>query len=336
MEQKKMNFLERIKNAVTNFDEYKNFSEEKLSIAIKYLLKIILIFTIIVTIALALKISDEVNKAIEIFKQEFPEFKFENNNLIIDKDNTQFIKGDKFGVFGIIVDSQKEELNDIDKSNDYQIVVGLLKNKIVIKNIDNMQNTITYEQISQDYDLSNLNKQSIIDVTSSNLVTRIYVVIIIISLIYLFVAYFIQILMDVLLLSLIGFLLSKIIGVKFKYKSIFSMSVYSLTLSILLYLIYIVVNLFTGFKIVYFDIAYDAIAYIYIITAMLMIKSDLIKQQIEVGQIEKEQIKIREEKEEQEENKEKEKEEKKKEDKEKKENKKESNKEEGTPEGSKA
>ena len=333
MEQRKMNFFKRVKNAVTNFDEYKNFSEEKLSTAIKYLLKLTLIFTIIVTIALSIKLIDETNKAINIFETEFPEFKFENNNLIIDKDNTQFIKGDKFGVFGIIVDSQKEELNDIDKSNDYQIVVGLLKNKIVIKNIDNMQNTITYEQISQDYDLSNLNKQSIIDVTSSNLVTRIYVVIIIISLIYLFVAYFIQILMDVLLLSLIGFLLSKIIGVKFKYKSIFSMSVYSLTLSILLYLIYIVVNLFTGFNIVYFDVAYDAIAYIYIVTAMLMIKSDLIKQQIEVGKIVEEQKKVREEKEHQEENKE---QEKKKEDKEKKEDKKENNKEEGTPEGSKA
>lgn len=333
MERKKINFFKRVKNAVTNFDEYKNFAEEKLSVAVKYLLKVVLIFTIAITIALSIKIVDETNKAIEIFKQEFPEFKFENNLLIVDEANSQYIRGDESGFFGIIVDSNKDEINNIEEINNYQIVVAVLKNKIVIKNIDNIQNTITYEQISQNYDLTNLNKQSVIDITSSDLITKAYIIVIAISLVYLFIAYFIQILIDVLFLSLIGFILSKIIGIKFSYKSIFSMSIYALTLSILLYLIYIVVNLFTGFNIVYFDIAYDAIAYIYIITAMLMIKSDLIKQQIEVGKIVEEQKKVREEKEHQEENKE---QEKKKEDKEKKEDKKENNKEEGTPEGSKA
>ena len=131
--------------------------------------------------------------------------------------------------------------------------------------------------------------------------------------------------------------MSKIINVKFKYKSIFNMSVYSLTLSIILYMIYIVINIFTGFTIKYFEIAYNAIAYIYIITAMLMIKSDLIKQQIEVGKILEEQKKTREEKE-KEENKEKPKEDKdKKKDKENKEKKKDKeNKENGTPEGNEA
>jgi len=332
MEQRKMNFFKRVKNAVTNFDEYKNFSEEKVSTAIKYLLKITLIFTIIVTIALSIKLIDETNKAINIFETEFPEFKFENNVLIMDEDNSQYIRGDESGLLGIIVNSNTDEIADIEETNNYQIIVALLKNKVVIKNINNVQSIVTYEQISQKYDLTNLNKQSVIEVTSSNLMTKVYIIVISILLVYLYIAYFIQILMDVLFLSLIGFILSRIIGIRFNYKSIFSMSIYALTLSILLYLIYIVVNLFTGFNIVYFDVAYDAIAYIYIITAMLMIKSDLIKQQIEVGQIIEEQRKIREEK--QEENQEKE--EKKKQDKEKKEDKKENNKEEGTPEGSKA
>jgi len=332
MEQRKMNFFKRVKNAVTNFDEYKNFSEEKVSTAIKYLLKITLIFTIIVTIALSIKLIDETNKAINIFETEFPEFKFENNVLIMDEDNSQYIRGDESGLLGIIVNSNTDEIADIEETNNYQIIVALLKNKVVIKNINNVQSIVTYEQISQKYDLTNLNKQSVIEVTSSNLMTKVYIIVISILLVYLYIAYFIQILMDVLFLSLIGFILSRIIGIRFNYKSIFSMSIYALTLSILLYLIYKVVNLFTGFNIVYFDVAYDAIAYIYIITAMLMIKSDLIKQQIEVGQIIEEQRKIREEK--QEENQEKE--EKKKQDKEKKEDKKENNKEEGTPEGSKA
>lgn len=132
--------------------------------------------------------------------------------------------------------------------------------------------------------------------------TKIYAIFTIIAFIYLYIIYLIQIILDVLLLSIVGYLLSKIVGIKLKYKSVFNMSVYALTLSIILYMIYMVTNLFTGFTIKYFEIAYNAIAYIYIITAMMMIKSDLIKQQMEVGKIVEEQKKIRKEK--QEENKE--------------------------------
>lgn len=157
---------------------------------------------------------------------------------------------------------------------------------------------------------------------------KVYAIFVAISFVYLYIAYLIQILIDILLLSVVGYLLSKIISVRFKYKSIFNMSAYALTFSIILYMIYIIINLFTGFTVKYFEIAYNAIAYIYIITAMLMIKSDLIKQQIEVDKIVQEQKKIREEKQKEEENKEEQKG-----DKPKEEDKKENNKEEGTPEG---
>ena len=163
---------------------------------------------------------------------------------------------------------------------------------------------------------------------------KIYAVFIVIEFIYLYIIYLIQFLLDILLLSLIAYLLSKIIGINFNYKSIFNISVYALTLSIVLYMIYMIVNLFTGFTIKYFEIAYNAIAYIYIITAMLMIKSDLIKQQIEVGKIVEEQKKVREEKKEQE-NKEKE-DKKPKEDKKEKKKDKEEKQEEGTLEGNQA
>lgn len=166
---------------------------------------------------------------------------------------------------------------------------------------------------------------------------KIYAIFALITFIYLYIIYLIQFLLDILLLSVVGYLLSKIIGIKFEYKSIFNMSAYALTLSIILYMLYMIVNLFTGFTIKYFEIAYNAIAYIYIITAMLMIKSDLIKQQIEVGKIIAEQKKIREEKKKEEENKKEEQKDKKpKEDKKEKKEKKEDKGEEGTPEGNQA
>lgn len=164
----------------------------------------------------------------------------------------------------------------------------------------------------------------------------IYAMFIIISLVYLFIIYTLEILIDVLLLSVVGYLLTKIVNVKFKYRSIFNMSIYALTLSILLYLIYTIVNIFTMFTVKYFDIAYNAIAYIYMITAILTIKSDLIKQQIELQMIQKEQKKVKEENREEKEKKEEKENSKKPEDKENKKEKKEKNNGEQAPEGNRA
>lgn len=334
METKKIPFFIRLKNAIVNFDEYKTFSEEKVSIAIKYILKLTLIFTFIIAIALTWKVVQEANILINDFKNECPEFSFQDDTLVIEGDNKKIVKGDESGYFGFIVDSEKEKLSDVEEAGDYQRVIAVLKDKVVIKNVDNIETSSTYKQLGQSYNFNNINKNSILQFLSGNDMTKIFAIFATISFVYLYVVYLVQMILDILLLSVVGYLFSKIIGIKFKYKSIFNMSVYALTLPVILYMIYIVVNLFTGFTIKYFEIAYNAIAYIYIITAMLMIKSDLIKQQIEVGKIIQEQKKIREEKKkEEEQEKEQPKDEKPKEDK----KKKDKDKDEGqAPEGSKA
>ena len=335
MKQKKVGFFKRVKKAITNFDEYKIFAEEKVSVSIKYLLKLMFIFVILITIGITIRLTNEANKAIQIFREECPDFKFEDNNLIIESDNKHFIKGDEYGFFGLIIDSENNSLTDVENANEYQRVIAILKDKLVIKSVDNVESSITYEQLSQEYDINNVNKQTILNFLSSENMTKLYMIFVVLSIIYLFIIYVIQVILDVLLLSVIGFLLSKIIGIEFKYKSIFNMSVYSLTLSIVLYMIYIIVNLFTGFEIKYFTIAYNAIAYIYIITAMLMIKSDLIKTQGELTKIVQEQKKIREEKQKEDNKEEKEDKREQKKDKKQKENKDDKG-EEQTPEGSKA
>jgi len=331
MKTKKTSFFRRIKDAIMNFDEYLSFSEEKLSVAIKYILKLALIFTFVITIAITIKIVQEANDLIVSFQNEAPEFSFQNNELIIG-DNQKVVKGDESGYFGFIADTQKENLSDIEETLDYQRVIGVLKDKIVIRDVEGIETSLTYEELSKDYDLSSINKNSIIQFLSENS-TKIYAIFVVVVFIYFFIVYLIQFFLDILLLSVVGYLLAKIVGVKFEYKAIFNISSYAITLSVILYGIYMIVNLFTGFTIKYFEIAYNAIAYIYIITAMLTIKSDLIKQQIEVGKIVEEQKKVKEEKK----KKNKEKDKKPREDKKEKKEKKEENKgKEGEPEGNQA
>lgn len=306
MKQNKKSFFKRVKNAIINFDKYREYSDEKISISVKYILKLVLVFSIVVTAALTVKVAVELNRVIESFRETCPDFKIENNNLVIQDENDNFTVSDSSNILCLIINSEKQSLTEIEESNNYQCVIAILKDKIVLRNTLNTESSITYEQLGETYELNNITKQSILSYITNKNMTILYATFVIGFIIYLFIVYLIQILLDILLLSIIGFLFSRIIGINFKYKQVFNMSVYAITLSFLLYMIYIVVNILTGFVVKYFEMAYNAIAYIYIMTAMMMIKSDLTKEKIMVGKIVEEQRKVKEENNTEEENKEKE------------------------------
>ena len=168
---------------------------------------------------------------------------------------------------------------------------------------------------------------------------ELYTIFYCVSAVYLFVIYFTMVAMDVLLLSFLGYLTSRIARVMLKYTAIINISIYALTLPIILNAAYILVNSFTGFEIKYFQIMYNAVAYIYEVTAILMIKSEIIRQEAELAKIEEEQKKVREELEKQQEE-EKQKEEQRRkereEEKKKKEKEKKEKEQENAPEGSSA
>ena len=333
MEQKKIPFFKKLKNAITNFDEYQKFSQEKLGTAIKYFLKLMLIFSILISGFLTSRMYKEIETIKTSFAEECPDFRIENNTLLIEGENKKYEKGIGYETLGLIVDSENTDLTE-EQNGQYQRIIAFYKDKMVMKTMDT-KTSMTYEDISKNQNINGLSKQQILDYVNSNEMLVVYSIFFVVTIIFVFIAYSIQILLDIFLLSIIGLIMSKIAAVKLKYKEVFNMSIYALTLSVVLYLIYICVNISTGFTIKYFDLAYQIISYIYIVTAILMIKSDLIKQQIEVGRIIEEQKKVREEKQ-QEDNEEEKPKEDKKEKKEKKEKKDKEEKEPENPEGSQA
>jgi len=98
---------------------------------------------------------------------------------------------------------------------------------------------------------------------------------------------------DVVLISILGFLVSKILRINFRYLPILNMAFHAITLPVILAMIYLSVNMVTGFEVRFFRLAYDAIAYIYILAAILIIKNDLMKRQMElikIGKVQKEVV----------------------------------------------
>ena len=100
-----------------------------------------------------------------------------------------------------------------------------------------------------------------------------------------FILLFPTTLIDAFTLSLFGILTCFLAKIKMKYKALFNMSIYALTLPIILRSIYFAITVLTTFKIKYFDVMYVAIAYISLAAAIFIIKSNVIKQHFELMKI---------------------------------------------------
>lgn len=113
-------------------------------------------------------------------------------------------------------------------------------------------------------------------------------------------------LMIAFLTSLIGLIVLKFSRIKMKFSKLYAMSIYASTLSMILTIIYTVLNNYFNVYIDIFEYLSMLIAYIYITAVIYMIKSDLIKQQLELIKIATVQAKVKEqmEKEKEEKNKE--------------------------------
>ena len=172
--------------------------------------------------------------------------------------------------------------------------VLILSDKIVLKNtIVNENIEYKYTDIAKKYNVPEFDKQGLIDYINNMNMANIYLIALSIIFIYTYVIYFTSTVIDAITLGVLGIIISRLSGIRIKYRALFNMSVYSLTLPIILNLIYIVVNTFTGYTIKYFEFMYTTVSYIYLIVAILMIKADLITTHREVIKIEETQKEVR-------------------------------------------
>ena len=71
--------------------------------------------------------------------------------------------------------------------------------------------------------------------------------------------------------------MATLLGMKFKFSAIVSMSISAITLPIVLAIIYAICFIYTGFIMKYFTVMFSAISYVYIIMALIDIFHNLVK-----------------------------------------------------------
>lgn len=305
MEKKKSSFFKRLKTSIFDFDGYQDLATEKIGRTIGYIAILMLIFSIIVSAVYTFQIFGLINKSRNYIDTQISEIKYENDNLtVIPKGDENVITLDLNDLISakVIINTQSDDEKQIqDSVNEIKNAdngILLLKDKVIVKDaLSNDTNEIDYKTICERFniDLSNISKDSILNSLSGKDINIALVMFFVKAIIYMFILYFSTVLIDILLLVILTYIVTRIAGLRLKHTAIYNIAAYSLTLPIILNIIYFLVNSFTGFTIKYFQVMYTAIASIYIITAILMIKSDVIRKQLELNRIIEEQERVKQE-----------------------------------------
>ena len=294
---KRDGFFKTVLKSIKDFDKYEQFGLEGMGRTCLYLLQMVAIITIIVVAVLIYQFSTTMQSAVIYFNDNVQEMSYTDGILTVNSNQKLEVDTNSTIAQKIIVDTSDLTDEQIEQYrtdlNDLNSGIILLKDKILIKN--EMLTAITettYTDILSQYNITNLDKQSVLDYIYANQ-SQVYISVAIVEFIYMFAIYLTSILMDTLILALLGLIVSRIAGMKIKFSACFSMGVHALTLPIILNILYIILNAFTGYTIKYFQIMYTAISYIYMVAAILIIKSDYIKRQMELDKLKSEQEKVR-------------------------------------------
>ena len=280
----KIGFFKKIWLSITKFEKYPEMATEGVGRAFLYLSQLILIFSIIIMIGFMYNFNNELNQIKKFVNDNINEISYQNGNLsIIPKESDTLIIESDFSNF--IVDTNTI---DSDQINEYEdtikstnIGILCLKNKVIVYT-NGVEQGYSYRNAFQSLGINSLSKADLIGYLSDY---KIYIAYFISMFIFTFLIYLISTLIDVLVLSVFGLLTMFLLRIKIRYRAIFNMSTYALTISILLKMVYVTSNMFVDFEIKYFDFMYSAIGYICLVASIFMLKSDIIKQQIELMRI---------------------------------------------------
>ena len=297
---KKITFFSRIKRSIFNVETYGEFILEKTSVAIKYFFLLLFIISLVLAAVLTYQFEKIVSKGYAYIKNELPDFTYGNSKVQFasiaegydeDIDLYSIINTDSEISDGVLEDYKE-------KVTEYTYAVIFLQDGVLVFR-DGQFVEYSYSEMESTYGLNIKNKEDLIGLIEGIGLPGIAITYYVALVLSLYVANILTYFSDILMICIFGYLTGRIVGLPLNVSKTFVLSVYALTLSIILSTIYTVVYTFTGFVVQYFNIMYLLIAYIYMIAAILIIKSDIIKQQMELQKIYKVEAQVKKELEEQ-------------------------------------
>ena len=286
----KQGFFQKVWNSITKIEKYPDMAAEGLGRAFTYICRIVAILAIVLCLGTIYQTHQMLQEGMRYLKEEFPEFTYKEGRLDVSSDERLTISEEDSYVGRTIIDTKTEEeqvinqyINEIEKSGSGMII---LKDKVILKN-GAIAGTINYQykELLQQMGITEFTKQNVIDYANSSPIITLYISVFITIFAYSFIMYLLTTLSNAVFLSVFGFLTTWIARIKMRFLAVFNMSIYALTLSIFLNILYIAVNIFMDFNMEYFQVMYVSVAAIYLVAAIFILKTEFVKQQIELMKI---------------------------------------------------
>ena len=271
--------------SITKFERYPEMATEGVGRAFGYLTWLVFIFAIIFAMALIIKFADLAKKGIDFLDKNFNEISYSEGALTIDAVNKS-ITTDMGNIVVNTEELSEEQLKQYENKKSYTDVEIVWLREYVLLKYNEEVVKINYKDVLENMQIKQFDKATALNFLREKFNSpKIYIMYFIVITIYLFISYFIATLLDAIMLSLFGMITTAFARIQIRYRALFNMAVYSITISTVLQLIYMIVKTFTGFNIKYFDLMYTAISFICLTAAIFMIKSDVIRQQIELMKV---------------------------------------------------
>lgn len=283
-------FFKKVWYSIVKIEKYPNMAAQGLGKAISYMAKIVAILAVVLCLGMVYQANGMVKEGIEYLQNEFPEFSYKDGILNVESEERIVISEEDSVTGRTIIDTKTEDeqvingyINEVTEAGDGVIV---LKDRVIVKS-SAVAGTISYDykQTFEPMGLTEFNKENVIEYASGSQIASLYVSIFLTIFVYAFLMYFLTTLSNAIILSLFGYITTLLARIKMRFVAIFNMSVYALTLSTILNMIYIGINIFVPFNMEYFQVMYIAVAAIYIVAAILILKTEFIKQQFELMKI---------------------------------------------------
>ena len=170
MEKEKLSFFKKLKISIFDFDGYHDLAAEKISRTIGYIVLLMLIFSIVISLAYTFKFNQIINGIANYIDTEISEISYENYNVnIVPKNEEEITKidGDSLDAT-IIINTQTDEEQKINKTIDdiksQKNGILILKDRIIIKN-EIMNDTIEYsfKDLFETYNINEISKTEVLN-----------------------------------------------------------------------------------------------------------------------------------------------------------------------------
>ena len=262
----KINFFKKLWYSIARPSKYENLRSLGIGKAIQYIFSLISILAIVLAIIAAFLQIKVVNNAIVYLDEKIPEFKFKDNKLTLENEDATILDDEKIISYlgnKIVINSLIKKEDAITQYKDLateknKVLIFLNEEYILISNKYNPESKNNEGIENKKYEYS---KKDVIEYLKKRTTYTYYIA-------QYFVIYFGSIMIIygiyIILISLSLWLVTKILKVKWTLKETVMNTIYASSLSMIVYVFYMIISYFTRFKISIMDILIILLIFIYL------------------------------------------------------------------------